>query len=95
MPELPTLAEQGGDPGLVTYFAIFAPAGTPKPILNWLNSEFAKAIQSPRGQQLYKTYTLDPTPNTVEQFTAFVKADRDNAARVFQRIGIKPTAAPQ
>jgi tripartite-type tricarboxylate transporter receptor subunit TctC len=94
MPELPTLAEEGGDPGLVTYFAVFAPGGTPRATLERLNAEFAKAIRSPQVIEFFRNYTLDPVPNSIDQFAAFVKSDRENAARVFQSIGIKPSAAP-
>jgi tripartite-type tricarboxylate transporter receptor subunit TctC len=37
VPELPSLAEEGVDPGLKTYFAAFAPARTPVPVANRLN----------------------------------------------------------
>src|SRR5215469_4600558 len=40
MPDLPSLGEQGGDPGLAGYFGLFAPAGTAKPIVARLNAEF-------------------------------------------------------
>jgi tripartite-type tricarboxylate transporter receptor subunit TctC len=94
MPDLPTLAEQGGDPGLVSYFGIFAPAATPKAVIEQLNAEFAKAVRTPQVQEFYKSYTIDSAVSSAEQFAAFVKADRENAAKVFQSIGIKPTAAP-
>jgi tripartite-type tricarboxylate transporter receptor subunit TctC len=94
MPSLPTLAEEGGDPGLVTYFGVFAPGATPKPVLDRLNAEFAKALRTPQGQEFLKNYTLDAVANTVEQFTAFTRSDRENAAKVFRSIGIKPAAAP-
>ena len=94
MPDLPTLAEEGGDPGLVTYFGVFAPAATPKAVLDRLNSEFAKAIRAPQSVEFYKNYTLDAVPNSVEQFAAFARSDRENAGKVFRSIGIKPTAAP-
>ncbi len=94
MPDLPTLAEQGGDPGLVSYFGIFAPAATPKVIIEQLNGEFAKAVRTPQVQEFYKSYTIDSAISSAEQFAVFVKADRENAAKVFQSIGIKPTAAP-
>jgi tripartite-type tricarboxylate transporter receptor subunit TctC len=95
MPNLPTLAEEGGDPGLAGYFAVFAPAGTPKPIVDRLNAEFAKAIKGPRAQAYYKSSTLVAEDNTPEQFATFAKADREAAARVFKSIGITPQAAPQ
>jgi tripartite-type tricarboxylate transporter receptor subunit TctC len=94
MPELPTLAEEGGDPGLVSYFGIFAPGATPKPLVDALNAEFGKAMRTREVQEFYKSYTIDGAPNTAAEFAVLVKSDRENAAKVFQSIGIRPTAAP-
>ncbi len=95
MPDLPSLGEEGGDPGLAGYFGLFAPAGTPKPIVERLNAEFAKAINTPAVQAFYKTSTLVAEANTPDQFARFAKADREAAAKVFKSIGVTPQAAPQ
>ena len=95
MPDLPSLGEEGGDPGLQGYFGMWAPAGTPKPIVQRLNAEFAKAIGTPQVQTFYKNSTLVAEANTPDEFGAFAKADRDAAAKVFKSIGITPQAVPQ
>jgi tripartite-type tricarboxylate transporter receptor subunit TctC len=95
MPDLPSLGEEGGDPGLQGYFGMWAPAGTPKPILQRLNAEFTKAMSTPQVQIFYKNSTLVVEPNTPDEFGAFAKADRDAAAKVFKSIGITPQAVPQ
>jgi tripartite-type tricarboxylate transporter receptor subunit TctC len=95
MPELPSLGEEGGDPGLQGYFGVWAPGGTPKPIVERLNAEFTRAISTPQVQALYKNSTLDAVANTADEFAAFAKADRETAARVFKSIGITPAAVPQ
>jgi tripartite-type tricarboxylate transporter receptor subunit TctC len=95
LPDLPSLGEEGGDPGLQGYFGMWAPAGTPKPILQRLNAEFTKAMSTPQVQTFYKNSTLVAEPNTPDEFGAFAKADRDAAAKVFKSIGITPQAVPQ
>lgn len=95
MPGLSTLGEEGGDPGLQGYFAMFAPGKTPKPIVDRLNTELAKAIRTPKMQEFYKTYTLELVDNTADQFAQYVRADRENALKVFRSIGIKPGKAPE
>jgi len=94
MPDLPTLAEEGGDPGLRGYFGAFAPGKTPKPLVDRLNAELAKAIRTPKMQEFYRRYTLEPVDNTPEQFAGFVKRDRETATKVFRSIGVKPSVAP-
>jgi tripartite-type tricarboxylate transporter receptor subunit TctC len=95
IPTLATLAEAGDDPGMQSYFGVWATGGTSKPIVERLNREFTKAASQPQIQELLKTFTLEYVPNTADEFAAFVKTDGDNAAKVFKRIGIEPTAAPQ
>jgi tripartite-type tricarboxylate transporter receptor subunit TctC len=95
MPDLPSLGEEGGDPGLQGYFGLWAPAGTPKPIVLRLNAEFSKAISTPQVQAFYKSSTLIAEPNTPDEFGAFAKADREAAAKVFKSIGIMPQAVPE
>jgi tripartite-type tricarboxylate transporter receptor subunit TctC len=95
MPDLPSLGEEGGDPGLQGYFGMFAPGGTPKPIVERLNAEFTKAIGTPQAQTFYKASTLIAEPNTPDDFGAFARADREAAAKVFKSIGITPQAVPQ
>jgi tripartite-type tricarboxylate transporter receptor subunit TctC len=95
MPDLPSLAEVGVDPGLQSYFGAFAPAETPKPVVARLNAAFAAAITTPQVQTFYKATTLVAEANTPEEFAAFVTTDRAAAAQVFKRIGISPQAAPQ
>ena len=56
MPDLPCLGEEGGDPGLQGYFGLFAPAETPSSIVQRLNAEFAKALDTPQVQAFYKNF---------------------------------------
>ena len=95
MPDLPSLGEEGGDPGLAGYFGLFAPGGTPKSIVQRLNAEFAKAIDTSTVQTFYKTSTLVAEANSPDEFASFARADRDAAAKVFKSIGVTPQAAPQ
>jgi len=95
MPSLSTLGEEGGDPGLQGYFAMYAPGKTPKPIVDRLNAELARAIRTPKMLEFYKTYTLEHVDNTADQFAQFARADRENALKVFRSIGITPSKAPQ
>ena len=94
MPDLPTLAEEGGDPNLPSYFGLFAPGKTPKPIVDRLNQEFVKAARTPLGQKFYAERTMEPVLNSAAEFAEFVKADRTNAGRVLRSLGVRPSAAP-
>jgi tripartite-type tricarboxylate transporter receptor subunit TctC len=94
MPNLPTLAEEGGDPGLRGYFGAFTAAKTPRPIVDRLNAELTRAIKTPKVQELYRNSTLEFQDNTPDEFARFMKTDRENAGKVFRSMGVTPTNAP-
>jgi len=93
LPDVPALAEEGASTGILSYFGLFAPAKTPKPIVDRLNSEFDKAMRVPSVQEFFRKTTLEAIGGSAEQFSTFLKADGANAAKVFKTIGIRPVAA--
>jgi tripartite-type tricarboxylate transporter receptor subunit TctC len=94
MPDLPSLAEEGVDPGLASYWAAFAPAATPRPLVVRWNAEFTKALAAPAVQEFLRTQTLEAVGSPVDESAAFLVQDRANAERVFKRLGVKPVDTP-
>ncbi|NBS59994.1 MAG: tripartite tricarboxylate transporter substrate binding protein, partial [Betaproteobacteria bacterium] len=74
MPDVPTLAEQGV-PGITAYayWAILAPAATPRPIIDRLNAELGKALRLPDlNKQLTEQLGMDlmiSTPEALQKWT--------------------------
>jgi len=68
-PDIPTTAELGM-PELVmeSFYGLFAPKGTPHDILERLNKETAATLADPHVQQLLKTLSTQPAPNTSSQY---------------------------
>lgn len=95
IPDVPALTEEGADPGLRSYFGMFAPGGTPKPLVDRLNAEVVKALNTPKMQEFFAKMTLDIVGGSADQFAEFMKTDVANSRRVFKMIGIQPTDAPQ
>jgi tripartite-type tricarboxylate transporter receptor subunit TctC len=76
-PEVPT-AEEAGVPGyvVITWYGVFAPAGTPGAIVNRLHSEMAKAMQTPDVRSKLDGIGADGTVSrSPEEFAALVRAD--------------------
>lgn len=94
VPDTPSLGEFNSDPGFNSYFAMWAPAKTPMPVVEKLAAEFGKAVHSERMKELLKTQALVPVGNSPAEFAAFLKQDKANAARIFKAIGIRPGEAP-
>ena len=94
LPDVPTLADEGADPGLGSYFGLFAPARTPKPVIDALNAEFSKAMRTRAVQGFLRAQSLDPVGGTASEFADFIKTDQANAGKLFNAIGIRPRDAP-
>lgn len=75
-PELPTVAEQGY-PGFeaTAWAGLFAPAGTPEPILQRLNVEVVRQLAAPDVQKRFQDLSMPTIGDTRAQFDAFLKAE--------------------
>jgi len=89
-PDIPTIAEQGL-PGFdaVSWFAMFAPAGTPKPIVDKLQVEVKKIIQSPEVGKKLAEIGLDVVGSTSEELAAYQRAEIAKWAKVVKDSGAK------
>lgn len=90
MPELPTIHESGV-PGFeaVNWFGLFAPAKTPRPIINRINAAVVAAVKSPELQAKFIALGADPVGSSIEEFTAFVRRDMEKYARIVKVSGAR------
>ncbi|HZM44987.1 MAG TPA: tripartite tricarboxylate transporter substrate binding protein [Burkholderiales bacterium] len=87
-PDIPTLAE-GGVKGyeFTAWIGAFAPAATPRPIVDRLNAELKKAISVPEVAKILSSQTLDPMHMTPEQFAERLRSDYAKYERVIKSSG--------
>ncbi|MDP1537096.1 MAG: tripartite tricarboxylate transporter substrate binding protein [Burkholderiales bacterium] len=90
MPELPTI-DESGVPGFeaVNWFGLFAPAKTPRAIINRVNAALVKTVKAPEMQAQFIGLGADPVGSTVEEFTAFVRRDMEKYAKIVKISGAK------
>jgi tripartite-type tricarboxylate transporter receptor subunit TctC len=90
MPELPTVAESGV-PGydVSLWWGVFAPAKTPKPVMDRLNTEIHKAMSSEVMKRHFAEFGAEAAPMTPDAFSAKVKTEIDNWRKVIQAANIK------
>ena len=91
-PDVPTLEETGytGPPSR-SWYGLFTPAGTPKPIVDKLAKEVANIVNDPAFLARHLTArSLVPAINTPEQFAEEIKKDRVMAERVVKEAGLTP-----
>ena len=90
VPGIPTLAESGL-PGfeVTSWFGIAAPAKTPRPIIEQLNSAVVRALNMPDLRARLQDQGADPVGNTPEQYTAFIENEIAKWGKVIAAAGIK------
>jgi tripartite-type tricarboxylate transporter receptor subunit TctC len=90
LPDTPTLAESGatGMDGSI-WVGIFAPVGTPRPIVQKLNAEFNRALQQSDVKEKLVSVGVNVVGGSVETFTEFVKTDFARWGKVVKDSGIK------
>ena len=86
-PQTPTVAESGV-PGYEFrgWVALFAPARTPRPIVERLNAELKKILEHPDS----RLAALEPWYMTPEELQARVRVDYEKYGRIFRMLGLKP-----
>ena len=90
LPDLPTIAE-GGLPGFeaVSWYALLAPAGTPKEIVTKLQTEIARILQLPDIREKLAAQGGDPAGNTPEQLRTMLRSESARYADIVKRANIK------
>ena len=89
-PDVPTLNELGyKDFDLSTWVGVYAPAGTPAPIMEKLNTEIRKAIAAPDTLEYIRSTGSEPGAMDVKEYQKYVGNDFDKWARVIQEAGVK------
>jgi tripartite-type tricarboxylate transporter receptor subunit TctC len=93
MPDVPTVAESGisglKDFEVVSWQAIFVPAGTPAPIIDRLHTEIRKILAKSDMQEKLTSFGMAPADMTTTQIATFQKAEVDKWAAVIKAANIK------
>jgi tripartite-type tricarboxylate transporter receptor subunit TctC len=89
VPEVPAIAEALPGFGIVSWQAIFAPAGVPQPVVEKLSGEMIKAINDPEVKSKLVAQGIEPSGMTPAELSAFQKAEIDKWARVIKAGNIK------
>ena len=90
VPQVPTMAE-AGMPGIEggPWFGLFAPAGTPRAAIDWLNSETRRVFSAPDMRQRFEGQGLTLPLGTPEEFGAHVVAETKRWGEVIRAGNIK------
>jgi tripartite-type tricarboxylate transporter receptor subunit TctC len=91
LPDVPTM-EEAGVPGQVQEApqCVWAPAGTPREIIDLLCREIARAVASPDLKEKMAAIGYEPSAVPPDEFKARIKADMPKWAKVIHDAGIRP-----
>jgi tripartite-type tricarboxylate transporter receptor subunit TctC len=91
MPDMPTVAE-AGLPGyeVQNWYAIVAPKGTPRPVIDRLNASLVKVLALPEVQTRMRELGVDPFSSTPGELAAYQKTELSKWAKVVKQAGIQP-----
>jgi len=89
-PNLPTIKESGYPDFVVeTWFGLFAPAGTPRPIVDKLNAEILAALRNPDIQNRLKDLGAQPAWTSPEDYQKLLESDYKKWAEVAKKAKIE------
>ena len=90
VPGAPTLAEAGAPNfEMQSWQGVFAPAGTPKPIVDRLGREIAAIVAQPEVQQKLRNFGVEPDGRAAASFAAFQQAEILKWGKVIHDAGIQ------
>jgi tripartite-type tricarboxylate transporter receptor subunit TctC len=89
MPDLPAIAEAVPGYEAIQWFGLFAPAGTPAPIVAKLHKEIAAALKSPEMQKRIAADGATAVGNAPAEFSAQIKSELEKWAKVAEMAKLK------
>jgi len=92
LPDIPAISETPGFEGfdIRSWVGLFAPAGTPRSIVDTLNAAARKSLSKPEVQKRFQTVAAELEPSTVEEFQAHVRQQLDVWRQRLRDAGIEP-----
>ncbi len=89
-PDVPAIAETYPDFDVATWHGLFAPAGTPRPIVDRIAADVKAIYDRPDVIAKLKEIGAVPSPNTPDVFTAFAKEERTKYEGIVKAAGLSP-----
>jgi tripartite-type tricarboxylate transporter receptor subunit TctC len=90
LPNIPTMSELGVDLKVSFWSGLLAPAGTPAPIVKFLQEEVVRVIDMPDVRKRISALSITPVTNTPEEFAKLIATEIPLWRQVAQDNNIKP-----
>jgi tripartite-type tricarboxylate transporter receptor subunit TctC len=91
LPDVPTTVEAGfPNSGYEFWVGAFAPAKTPRPIVDRLARELSAALLAPQVREKYAALGADPMPMSPQEFDDYIAKELELNVAIVRAAGIKP-----
>ncbi len=89
LPDTPTMAESLPGYEFNNWYGVLAPAGTPRPVIEFLNAEVLRVLSLADVRERFAALGAEPTPGTPEKFGSVMAADAEKWGRVIRQAGVR------
>lgn len=90
LPDVPPIANTLKGFELLAWYAMYAPAGTPQPVIDRLNKAIVSAMAKPEVSTRFTSLGLEPITSTPKQLAEFNLSELEKWGRVIKRSGATP-----
>jgi tripartite-type tricarboxylate transporter receptor subunit TctC len=87
-PDVPTLIESGVNEDVVSFYGVLAPAHTPQPIIDKLQSAIVGVLMQPKIKEFFERNGAVPVGNTPAQFGDFIREQYAKFGKIVKEVGV-------
>jgi tripartite-type tricarboxylate transporter receptor subunit TctC len=88
-PDVPLLKEIYPELDYLAWLAVFAPAGTPRPIVQRMSEEMNRIAREPELRPLLLASALTPHPGTPEELSELMRKDYDRYGKLVRQLNLR------
>jgi len=89
VPDVPAIAEQLPGYEVLSWYGLFAPAATPKPVIDRVHAESTRLLATADMKERLAQQGFEPAGGDIPAFRAFIRSETEKWARVIKTAGIK------
>ena len=90
VPDVPTIAETVPVYEFIGWYSLFAPANTPSGIINKLNAEIVKGLNTPEFRERFVALGAEPSSSTPQALAAYLREQTEKMRRAVRDSGARP-----
>ena len=90
VPDVPTIAETVPGYEFIGWYSLFAPAKTPPGVINILNAEIVKSLNTPEFRERFTALGAEPATSTPQALAAYLREQTEKMRRAVKDSGARP-----